>query len=277
MSDSELQLVTHRAEETRLVTLPLGTASLALGQDAEEYTQALGQIMSGGWRQIALAHRLGVPAALGMTTRDWVRERIGGYVRLGLAERPEVARELTMPIEEGGEFGFTHREAADVLGVDHSTVTRDLHAGADAPAEASSPGGEGDDPGAHAPAEEAAERYGVDEHGCRAFYGQPLCDDCGEPHRDDESCPELTNARAILERDDEDGSMARHRLRVQFATAYRAAHELVMLRPDAVADVLDAEQGNAMLEAIPNPDGEQLAAVQVSLRVPPGRAARGLR
>ena len=50
--------------------------------DAEEYTQALGQIVVGSWRQIALAQRLGVPNALGMSLETWVNERLGGYIRL---------------------------------------------------------------------------------------------------------------------------------------------------------------------------------------------------
>jgi hypothetical protein len=92
-------------------------------EDAEEYTRALGQIMSGGWRQIALAQRLGVPEAIGMTTDAWVRERIGGYVRLGLDERREAVKELTDP---EGEFHLTQRQAAEVLGVAQKTVSRDL-------------------------------------------------------------------------------------------------------------------------------------------------------
>ena len=55
--------------------------------DAEEYTQALGQVVAGGWRQVALGHRLGVPAALGISTSEWVEERLGGYVRLSLDDR----------------------------------------------------------------------------------------------------------------------------------------------------------------------------------------------
>lgn len=92
-------------------------------EDAEEYTRALGQIMSGGWRQIALAQRIGVPEAIGMTTEAWVRERIGGYVRIGLDERREAVKELTDP---EGEFHLSQRQAAEVLGIAQKTVSRDL-------------------------------------------------------------------------------------------------------------------------------------------------------
>jgi hypothetical protein len=45
-------------------------------------SRRLGQIVHGSWRQVALAHKLGVPKALGMRTEEWVRERLGGYARL---------------------------------------------------------------------------------------------------------------------------------------------------------------------------------------------------
>jgi hypothetical protein len=118
-------------------------------EDAEEYTRALGQVMSGGWRQIALAQRLGVPEAIGMTTEDWVRDRIGGYVRLGIEERREAVRELT---DKTGEFGLSQRQAAEVLGIGKDTVRRDLLDGADAPVDAESLGSDIDDGGADAPA-----------------------------------------------------------------------------------------------------------------------------
>lgn len=101
-------------------------------EDAEEFTQSLGQIMGGSWRQIAWAQRQGIPAALGMSTAEWVQERLGGYVRLSIPERQEAVRELLTPAEAGGN-GFSTREAAGVLGVDHATVVRDARAGAPAP------------------------------------------------------------------------------------------------------------------------------------------------
>jgi len=58
--------------------------------DAEEFTQSLGKIIGGGWRQIAWADRMGIPEALGLSTQDWVERRLGGYVRLSVrsAVRP---------------------------------------------------------------------------------------------------------------------------------------------------------------------------------------------
>lgn len=87
--------------------------------EAEEYTQALGQVLSGGWRQTLLAERLGVHKALGLTLREWQESRLGGYVRLSVTERRDAVEELT-------QNGMSQREIADVLGVDAATVNRDL-------------------------------------------------------------------------------------------------------------------------------------------------------
>src|SRR5262245_61697983 len=93
--------------------------------EAEEYTQSLGQIGGGLWRQGLWAQRLDVPAVLGLSLRDWVDKRLGGYVRLAVEERKQVVKELTAAAEDGGE-GLTQREAADVIGVSTATVSRDL-------------------------------------------------------------------------------------------------------------------------------------------------------
>lgn len=89
-------------------------------QDAEEYTQALGQVVAGGWRQIALGQRLGVPKALKLSVDEWVKKRLGGYVRLNMDEAKEAFAELAAQ-------GFKQREIADVTGVDQSTVSRTLN------------------------------------------------------------------------------------------------------------------------------------------------------
>ena len=87
--------------------------------DAEEYTQALGQVVAGGYRQVALGERLGVPNALGLSTREWVQHRLGGYVQMSVPDRREAAAELTAE-------GMSQRQVADVLGVGVATVNRDL-------------------------------------------------------------------------------------------------------------------------------------------------------
>jgi len=87
-------------------------------EDAQEFTEGLGMIVTGSWRQVALGERLGVPAALGLTTRQWVEERLGGYVRLALPERREAVAELTAD-------GMSQRQVAAVLGVGNGTVARD--------------------------------------------------------------------------------------------------------------------------------------------------------
>src|SRR3990167_8101522 len=63
--------------------------------EAEEFTQALGQIFGGGWRLIFHAERQGIPVALGMSVREWVEQRLGGYVRMSIKERREAGKELT--------------------------------------------------------------------------------------------------------------------------------------------------------------------------------------
>jgi hypothetical protein len=94
--------------------------------DAEEFTASLGQIVAGSWRQIALAHRLGVPKALGLSLDAWVKERLGGYVRLSIDERRHAALELKAD-------GHSQRQIAQVLGVKHTTIIRDLHPGTNVP------------------------------------------------------------------------------------------------------------------------------------------------
>lgn len=90
-------------------------------EDAEEFTQSLGQIVGGSWRQIAWAKRQGVPEALGLSVEDWVQQRLGGYVRHTVEERRQAARELSAE-------GHSTRQIAEVLGTSDTTVVRDLRA-----------------------------------------------------------------------------------------------------------------------------------------------------
>lgn len=94
---------------------------------AEEYTDSLAQIFAGSWRQVLWARNQGIPDAVGLTVDEWVRQRLGGYVKMAIPERREAVKELTAPIEEGGQ-GLSTREAAEVLGVAHETIARDARA-----------------------------------------------------------------------------------------------------------------------------------------------------
>lgn len=88
-------------------------------EDAEEYTQALSQVVAGSWRQIALAFKLEVPETLGLERREWVEDRLGGYMRMTIPDRKEAVAELA-------DEGMPIREIGDVLGIGHSTAARDL-------------------------------------------------------------------------------------------------------------------------------------------------------
>jgi phage N-6-adenine-methyltransferase len=116
-------------------------------EDAEEFTQSLGQIVGGSWRQIALAKRLGVPAALGYASvEDWVRERIGGYIRLSVDERRQAVKELE---------DMSAPEAAEVLGVNEKTIDRDrkVNTGTNVPDEERDAEENSDGPGTNVPDE----------------------------------------------------------------------------------------------------------------------------
>lgn len=86
-------------------------------EDAEEFTQSLSQIFAGSWRQIAWAKEQGIPKALGLTTEQWVKEKLGGYVRLSLEERQEA-------VSFGTANGYSLREVSEIIGVSKSTVAR---------------------------------------------------------------------------------------------------------------------------------------------------------
>lgn len=87
---------------------------------AREYSESLAQIGTGWWRQVAWAHRQGIPDALGMTTREWVAAFVGGWAKLLIDDRREAVLELT-----SGDDRMSNRDAADVLGVDEKTVRND--------------------------------------------------------------------------------------------------------------------------------------------------------
>jgi DNA methylase len=116
-------------------------------EDAEEFTQSLGQIVGGSWRQIALAERLGVPSALGLKTKEWVNERLGGYVKLTAEERFKAYSELTAE-------GHSKRSIARITGAGRGTVVRDT--GPNGPLKPTSKSGRTRDTGPNGPLDAVA-------------------------------------------------------------------------------------------------------------------------
>lgn len=88
--------------------------------DAEEYTNSLAQHLVASYRQIELAHRMGVPAALGFSSlKDWVNTRLGGYMKLSVDQRKEAIKELEAQ-------GYTkNTKMAEIVGVSEMTIRRD--------------------------------------------------------------------------------------------------------------------------------------------------------
>ncbi len=86
---------------------------------AEEYTQSLSQIFAGSYRQILWAQQQCIPQALGLTTEEWVTQKLGGYVRMQVPDRRNAVKELT-------DEGFSTRKIAEVVGVSHVTVADDV-------------------------------------------------------------------------------------------------------------------------------------------------------
>lgn len=87
-------------------------------EEAEEYTQSVGQVCAGGYRQVVLGKKMGVPQALGLTTAEWVEKRLGGYVRMSIPQRREAVEELLAE-------GHSQHGVAEYLGIDQATVSRD--------------------------------------------------------------------------------------------------------------------------------------------------------
>ncbi|HKE79033.1 MAG TPA: DNA N-6-adenine-methyltransferase [Solirubrobacteraceae bacterium] len=94
-------------------------------EQANEFTDGLGQVFAGAVRLAGLAVELDVPQALGLTPEEWAQRRLAGHVRLSIAERRAV-------VDANPER--SSRELGEALGVDHATIARDRQAVADATA-----------------------------------------------------------------------------------------------------------------------------------------------
>lgn len=96
-------------------------------ENAEEYVSALAQSTEGLARLVALGIKERRHEAMGVSAREFAARIYGSTgIRLAVADRQEMARELTAAEEDGG-MGLTQREAAAALGVGVSTINSDLH------------------------------------------------------------------------------------------------------------------------------------------------------
>lgn len=191
-------------------------------QDAEEYTRSLGQVVGGSWGMIALADRLGVPAALGMSTREWVETRLGGYVKLTIEDRREAVAELAAE-------GLSQRGIASVLGVDPMTVNRDIRVANSA-----------------AVGEDSAQ-WGREDVADSTQEPPPLLSvvdlETGEivATAEEYAAQQRLSEAALIDAVDDDGSVEDQRLRVQFFRGVKSLTELVQLKPEAIGAVADDE------------------------------------
>jgi phage N-6-adenine-methyltransferase len=92
--------------------------------EAEAFTLGIGQTTAGNLELLEFGFRNGVHEALDLSFPDWVK-RIGGYVDRSRKERRAIAKRLH-------DQDLSTREIGAILGVNHSTVVRDL-TGASAP------------------------------------------------------------------------------------------------------------------------------------------------
>jgi hypothetical protein len=112
---------------------------------AQEFTEALGQVIGGAVRLADVATEMGVPEALGLTQEEWAQRRLAGHVRLSIPERRQVVGELTAQ-------GRSSREIGEALGVDHATVLNDRRgAGENSPAAQDEEPTDVADPGENSP------------------------------------------------------------------------------------------------------------------------------
>lgn len=114
---------------------------------AEEFTTALGLVIGGAVRLADWAPTVDIPAALGLSTDEWVQRRLMGRVKLTQVERRAIVE---------ANPGMTTRELGEALGVTHPTIINDRKAGKDLPPESQAPTAEQerlDEPGKDLPPE----------------------------------------------------------------------------------------------------------------------------
>jgi hypothetical protein len=170
---------------------------------------------------------MGAPEALGLTTEDWVKTRLGGYVRMAIPERREAAKELE------GE-GLSQRQIAAVIGVAQKTVDRDLSESSDSkpatPTHTSESNDSADDDYPEVPGEyvdpDTGEVLGPND-AMRVLREQQA------------SASDVEEANAILD-DMDDGTLDRARVRRAFTTGTHHVTAILMpLNPEAVVASLD--------------------------------------
>jgi hypothetical protein len=148
--------------------LPLGIGTEA----AEEFSDALVQVLSGGFRLADWGQAVGIPSVLGLTAEEWAERKLKGPVRLSRAERRAAVKYLTDPPEAMGR-DLSLPEAAKALGVSESTIDRDRRKLREAAS-----GDALDPPSSSGTAPLAASPDAADE----AWLVEP-CADCGKPTR----------------------------------------------------------------------------------------------
>jgi transposase len=91
-------------------------------EQAEEFTQNAASLVHIGYKNILWADNVGIPTVLGYESlRDWVTDKLGGYIRYPIEERREIAKELRAN-------GKSKTAIGEILGVNDGTIGRDLAA-----------------------------------------------------------------------------------------------------------------------------------------------------
>jgi hypothetical protein len=96
-------------------------------EQAEEFTRNAAELVHIGYKNILWADNVGIPTVLGYESlRDWVTDKLGGYIRYPIEERREIAKELRAN-------GKTKTAIGEILGVSNDTIKNDLAAKGEAP------------------------------------------------------------------------------------------------------------------------------------------------